>query len=170
MPWKFNYHCDGWVIFGLQLDPQPLCGKRPYMNQLAVLAPVFVLIAMTFGLLYWQARARIAALRSKQTAMRDIALGQANWPPRATQINRAFQNQFELPVLFYVLVALVLATGRQSTLFLVIEWLFVAARLVHAYVHTTTNFVLHRFRAYAAGMAILGAGWLWFAFVVARGG
>ena len=138
------------------------------MSPAAVLAPVFVLIAMTFGLLYWQGRVRIASLRAGETAVRDIALGQANWPPRATQINRAYQNQFELPVLFYVLVALVLASGRQTAIFVVLEWLFVASRLAHAYVHTTTNFILHRFRAFTLGMALLGAAWLYFAFEVLR--
>ena len=38
--------------------------------------------------------------------MRDIALGQPDWPERPTQFGNAFHNQFELPVLFYVLTIL----------------------------------------------------------------
>jgi hypothetical protein len=67
-----------------------------------VLLPVFVLIGLTFALLLWMAFARRGALVGGQTKIRDIVLGQPNWPVRATQIGNCFKNQFELPVLFYI--------------------------------------------------------------------
>ena len=70
--------------------------------------PVFVLVGLTFALLLWMASARTRALTSRQIKHKDIALGQQNWPERATQIGNCFRNQFELPVLFYILIALAL--------------------------------------------------------------
>ena len=137
------------------------------MNHLATLLPVFVLVALTLGLLVWQARARVAALRAGQVKMSQIALGQNAWPERAAQINRAYQNQLELPVLFYVLVALTLVTRRETTLFVAMEWLFVVARLVHAFVHVTSNNVVRRFQIYTAGFGVLAAMWAIFAIGVA---
>ena len=133
------------------------------MNHPAALAPVFVLIALTFALIVWQARARIAALQARQVKLGDIALGQNAWPQRATQLNRAYQNQLEMPVIFYVLVALTLVTGLQNTVFVVMEWLFVVCRLAHVTVHVTSNNVTQRFQTFTAGLLVLAAMWLVFA-------
>ncbi len=133
------------------------------MNHAPYLVPVFALIILTLVLLVAQARARIASLKAGEVRIKDIALGQSAWPARATQLNRAYQNQLELPVLFYALVAFVLITGRQDTLFMALEWLFVAARLAHAYLHVTSNNVLRRFQAYSAGLAVLVLMWAIFA-------
>jgi hypothetical protein len=60
-----------------------------------VLLPVFVLVGLTFALLISMAGARRNALVSKETKVRDIALGQQNWPVRTTQIGNCFKNQFD---------------------------------------------------------------------------
>ena len=78
------------------------------MSVQMVLLPVFVLVGLTFALLLWMAGARRGALVGGQTKIRDIALGQPNWPARATQIGNCFKNQFELPLLFYILIAIAL--------------------------------------------------------------
>jgi hypothetical protein len=46
---------------------------------------------------------RFAAVRAGEVQIGNIALGQRAWPTRVQQVSNAFQNQFELPVLFYVL-------------------------------------------------------------------
>ena len=133
---------------------------------IAILTPVFVQVALTFGLLFWMGSLRIRALRERKLHVRDIALGEPNWPQQATQIQRAYENQFELPVLFYVLVALALATGRVTAVLVVLSSAFVIARLAHAFIHTTSNAVPLRFSAYCVGLALLVAMWLWFLLLV----
>jgi hypothetical protein len=133
------------------------------MNLSLVLFPVFVQVALTFVLLGRMAYARIAALRAAEVSFRDIALGQDAWPARPTQLGRAYQNQFELPVLFYVLVALSILTRKDDLLFVVMSWLFVLLRIAHAYVHTTSNDVPARGRLFGAGMVVLALMWLIFA-------
>ncbi len=127
-----------------------------------VLLPVFVMVALTFGLLFAMGRARTAAVNSGEVRIKDIALGQPAWPARVTQIDRAYHNQLELPFLFYALVAMVLATESQSTIFVVLEWWFVAARLAHAFVHVTSNRIQLRFGLFVVGLIALVAMWLWF--------
>jgi len=85
------------------------------------------------------------------------------WPTRVQQVSNAFQNQFELPVLFYVLVALVLLTRKADLLFVVMAWIFVLSRLGHAYVYATSNTVLLRFRVFLVGAAVLMLMWAIFA-------
>lgn len=135
----------------------------------ALLLPVFVQVALTFGLLLWMGSLRIAAIRRRELHIRDIALGESNWPSRVTQVQNAFQNQLELPVLFYVLVTLALVTGHVSVALVTLAWVFVLTRLVHAFIHTTSNDVPRRFWVYCAGMAVLIVMWLCFLFVVVFG-
>ena len=129
----------------------------------AVMAPVFVLVLMTFVLLVMTGLTRAADLRARRLKLSDIALGQDAWPVRTTQIGNAFNNQFQVPVLFYALVAYVLLTGKQDYIFIAAEWLFVILRMAHAFIHVTSNDVQQRFSAYAAGALVLLLMWLWYA-------
>ena len=129
----------------------------------AILLPLFVQVGLTFFLLFWMGRVRVGALRNREVTMRDIALGQPAWPERPTQIANAFHNQLELPLLFYVLVILALFTRKTDMFFVVLAWMFVTSRLVHAGIHVTSNDVQRRFAAFAVGAVILLIMWIVFA-------
>jgi len=133
------------------------------MSVSSLLLPVFVQVGLTFGLMLWMASQRVTAITSGAVRPKDISLREPNWPERATQIANAFHNQLELPMLFYVVVALILTTRTNSIEFVVLAWAFVVSRLVHAYIHTGSNRVDRRFYAMLAGMLILVAMWLTFA-------
>jgi len=129
----------------------------------AVLLPVFVLVALTFVLLFWMGSLRISSIRRGETRIRDIALDQRNWPSGVTKVANAFRNQLEMPFLFYVLTVFALMAKLADVPFVVMAWLFVLTRLAHAYIFVTTNDVPARFWAYLAGTAILALMWLIFA-------
>jgi len=133
------------------------------MTVSSLLLPVFVEVGLTFALMFWMWQHRVAALRSRQVTFKDIALREPAWPVRATQIGNCFHNQFELPVLFYALVAFILITSTNSLVFVLLAWAFVLARLVHAYIHTGGNDVQSRFYAMATSAAILVVMWAIFA-------
>jgi hypothetical protein len=113
--------------------------------------------------LFSMAISRTRALKRKDVRMADIALGQMNWPPRVAQISNAYRNQFELPVLFFVLAALAIATGQVTTVLVVLAWVFVAFRVLHAVIHTGSNYVPNRFYAFAGSVFSLIAMWAVFA-------
>ena len=133
------------------------------MSIQSVLLPVFVLIGLTFALLLGMAGARRSALVSKETKIRDIALGQQNWPTRATQIGNCFKNQFELPVLFYVLIALALPIRHADLVIVMLSWVFVVTRFVHAGIFVSSNDLNQRSLAWFAGVLVLLAMWVYFA-------
>jgi hypothetical protein len=132
------------------------------MSVQAVLLPLFVEVILTFVLLFWMARLRTAAFASGAVKSRDIALREPNWPPRAMQIGNAFHNQLEVPILFYVLTILAWVTRQADLVFVIMAWIFVAARLVHAFIHTTHNRVRQRGLAYIVGVIVLALMWLIF--------
>ncbi len=135
------------------------------MSAQMVLLPVFVLVGLTFALLLWMAGVRRQALVGGETRVRDIALGQPNWPTRATQIGNCFKNQFELPVLFYILIALALALPlRHADLFIVLmSWVFVVTRFAHAGIFVTSNDLRRRSLVWFAGVLVVFAMWIYFA-------
>ncbi len=133
------------------------------MTYPTILLPLFVEVLLTFALMIWMARSRIGALKAGQVKMGDVALGQTNWPPRTQQISNCYHNQFQLPVLYYVLTILAIVTKHADYLFVIMAWLFVLSRYAHAYVHCTSNYVRHRFSAFLVGALILLAMWVIFA-------
>jgi len=133
------------------------------MSVQMVLLPVFVLVGLTFFLLIWMGGARRNALVGGQTRIRDIALGQPNWPDRATQIANCFANQFEIPILFYLLIAIALPLRRTDLVIVLLSWVFVVTRFVHAGIFVTSNDLNRRSLAWFAGVLVLFAMWLYFA-------
>jgi hypothetical protein len=133
------------------------------MSAQMVLLPVFVLVGLTFALLLGMASARTGALKGRETSLKDIALGQPNWPERATKIGNCFSNQFEIPVLFYVLIALALPLRHADLVIVMLSWVFVITRFAHAGIFVTSNDVRPRSLAWFAGVLVLFAMWLYFA-------
>src|SRR5467141_4084388 len=131
-----------------------------------VLLPVFVLVGLAFALLLWMATARGHALAERETSFKDIALGQPNWPTRATQVGNCFSNQFELPVLFYILIALALPLRRADLVIVLLSWVFVITRFAHTGIFVTSNNLQQRSLAWFAGALVLIAMWLYFALKV----
>ena len=128
-----------------------------------LLLPVFVQLGLTFFLMFWMGLLRREALNSGSVQPSDIALRQPNWPPRTLQVANCFHNQLELPMLFYVLVAFILITSTNSLAFVILAWVFVLARLVHAYIHTGANDVSARALAIGVSAVALVAMWVIFA-------
>lgn len=125
----------------------------------SILMPLFVQAGLTFFLVLWMAKERTGLLRRREVKWQDISLRQTPWPGRAQQIGNCFSNQFEIPVLFYVLTVLEIMTRQAGLLFVVLSWLFVVSRIAHAYVFTTSNYVPLRGQFFIAGVIILLVMW-----------
>jgi hypothetical protein len=128
-----------------------------------VLLPLFVQVFLTFTLLMSMAVARGQTLKSGETRFKDIALRQPNWPARVTALGNCFANQFEVPVLFYVLIALALPLRHADLIIVMLSWVFVVTRFVHAGIFVTSNDVRTRSLAWFAGVIVVFAMWLYFA-------
>src|SRR6476659_10350364 len=125
-----------------------------------VLLPLFVEVLLTFGVMFGMMYFRTSTLRRGETRLQDISLREPNWPKRATQFGYAFANQFELPVLFYVLTILVIITRHADLLFVVLAWIFVVMRWMQALVHVTNNNVRVRGGFYGIGAIVLVIMWV----------
>jgi hypothetical protein len=126
------------------------------------LLPLFIHAALVFALIIRTGSGRRASILQGKTKLRDIALDNANWPEPLRKLSNNFDNQFQLPMMFYGLTAFIIATGLSDAITASLAWVFVASRLVHSWVHTGSNYVPHRFYAFLVGVIALMAMWVWF--------
>lgn len=133
------------------------------MNSRLILYPVLVqvLLTMTVYVLLNVAKAR--ALRRGEVDLARRALHDDAWPDSVVKINNNIRNQFEVPVLFYVLCFAFVVLEAVTLPVLVLAWLFAVSRIAHAYAHIGPNYVPVRRRMFVAGcvtvvaMALLAA-------------
>lgn len=128
--------------------------------------PLLAQVALTFALVAALGWLRLRAALRREVRIADVALGSEAWPARVRQVGNSYGNQFEMPVLFYLLCVLTMIEGRADGWQVGLAWAFVASRYLHAAIHVTVNVVPYRFYAFAAGNAVLIAMWLRYAFAL----
>lgn len=132
------------------------------MNQTAIIWPMIAHVVLVYSIYVLIARRRRAAVRAgsaKPSQFRENVVE----PPESQYVRNNLANQFELPVLFHSGCLALYVTGGAGLVAVILAWLFVASRCVHAIVHVTTNRIRHRQPAFALGFLALGAMWLWLA-------
>jgi len=127
------------------------------MDSKLIFWPVVVQVALT---LYVYVRLKSVKARVAEVDRIDrqkMALHPDGWPDSVRKVNNNIRNQFELPVLFYALTLIIWALGAVNPVSLGLAWLFVASRLVHAYIHTGPNIVKYRLKVFTIGfVAVIG--------------
>lgn len=128
-----------------------------------ILLPLFVEVALTFVLWFWMAYYRVTLVRGGEVQPHDVALRQPNWPPHVLQIHNAAHNQIETPMLFYALAILAIITRQVDMSLVVLAWIYVVFRLLHAYIHVTSNRVSVRGPLFGVSLLVLFIMWVVFA-------
>ena len=117
--------------------------------------PIIFQITLTILLFILLAVRKSNALKSGLVDESRRALFEDAWPDDVIAVNNCIRNQFEAPVLFYVLSMLLFALNAVSAVTLAIAWLFVVSRFAHAYVHTGSNYVPVRKRLFMVGVLLI---------------
>jgi hypothetical protein len=119
-----------------------------------VVAAMLAQGAIALVLLWVLGVIRVPMVARGEMPVKDIALSREPWPEHEKRVSNAFDNQFQLPVLFYVACGLALYLGA-GWIEVVLAWVFVASRVVHAVIFATRNRVTHRFFTYTFGYGVL---------------
>jgi hypothetical protein len=124
-----------------------------------ILLPVFIQVALTFVLLFMTRGPSPRSAGYGDIRFKD----EPNDPTGTALVGSIYNSQFQLPVLFYVVVVLAYLLRKTDFLFVILSFVFVAARIAHAYVVVTSNDTKLRYGAFAAGLVVLAFMWLIFA-------
>jgi hypothetical protein len=125
------------------------------VNGRMILLPVIVQVILTMVVYVLLNFAKARAARRGEVDHARRGLYDDAWPQSVVKINNNIRNQFEVPVLFYVLSFALLALNAVTIPVIVIAWLFVLSRIVHAYLHIGRNHVPSRRRAFMFGCLML---------------
>jgi len=118
------------------------------------------MVALTFVVWVRMYAVRIGEMKRERIDPQRVASSaQAAALLRDTRASDNFRNLFELPVLFYLAVAVILHSAAVTLPLLTLSWAFVALRVAHSAIHCSYNRVMHRFSAYIAGALSLWALW-----------
>ena len=96
---------------------------------MSLLLPMLAQIGWTFLLYAWLTVARQRAVRRGEVEYGSFARGEE--PHEVARITRNLANQFELPIIFYAVVVLLVATHSVTLTDVVAAWVFVAGRVIH---------------------------------------
>ncbi|RWB09029.1 MAG: hypothetical protein EOQ39_03780 [Mesorhizobium sp.] len=132
------------------------------MNQTTIFWPVLAHVLLIYIVYCVLGRRRYGAIRSGEAKAGQFKLRSAE-PASSVTVAANLTNQFELPVLFYVLCLTLHLTNGVNYLTLSLMWVFVASRYFHAWIHLTSNNLLLRSRSFFVSAVILLLGWIWFA-------
>jgi len=105
---------------------------------MSILWPLLAQIGWTMVLYAWLTIARKQAVDSGAVDYSAFVLGREE-PLVPARVARNLSNQFELPVIFYALVILLLIFNRVAVIDVIAAWVFVAGRLAHSLVQTLTD-------------------------------
>jgi hypothetical protein len=134
------------------------------MSIQTVLLPVLVQVLLTFVIYMAMARERSALMRKGEVRWQEVALRQSKWPGHVQRFGDCLENQFEAPVLFYVLAILAIMTKTADLAFVAMAWFFILTRIAHAAVFVTTNYVPLRGLLFIIGLVDLLLMWAVFAY------
>ncbi len=131
--------------------------------------PMAVYVFYIWCLAILNFRTRVQAARSGQVDPKYFKALQGVAPERVITVARHFDNQFQAPVIFFLvcIAHMVLAQANQITITL--AWIFILTRWVHSYVHLGKNQLRKRVKAFAAGWLVLLMMWgqlVYFAYLV----
>lgn len=132
-----------------------------------LLYPMFLMVVLTFVIACIAVRVRFASVKNRTVKSNYYRLmsGQ-EVSDIITKTTRNFNNQFEVPVLFYVACCLYILWGINNDFALIIAWLFVVVRVAHSYIHLTYNNVIHR--ALAFWLSLLCVMGLWITLLIEK--
>ena len=132
----------------------------------AIFWPMIAQTALIFAIYLLMSLRRVGAVKAGLVKAHDFKNPWIEPDPSAT-VARSLINQFELPMLFYIVCILFNITSGATYLVLAIAWLFVISRYVHAYVHVTSNRLMLRRRLFLFGFFCVVALWVLFAVHIA---
>ncbi|MCI5046015.1 MAG: MAPEG family protein [Aquisalinus sp.] len=122
------------------------------MDRDLIFWPVAVHLSLLIYLYGW-----LSLVRWQQRAGKPVAALEG-------RISDNLSNQFEAPLLFYVIVALLWVENMVSAADIALAWTFAIGRLLHTSVHTLTSTVLMRGGVFTINFLAIYGLWGWFLF------
>ncbi|QNA84387.1 MAPEG family protein [Sphingomonas sp. So64.6b] len=134
------------------------------MTTIAILWPTFAMVALVTIIWFTMFVQRFSHIKRNPPTARDFADGEAAlryFRPVEMPANN-LTNLFEMPVMYFALVPLLMITHQANHVQVILAWIYVVLRAVHSFIHIGPKKVQPRFMVYVASCAVLMAMWIGF--------
>lgn len=131
------------------------------MQPIAILYPAFAMALLTFSVAVWLLYCRIKAVKAGLTPLYFKLNHGAKLPDYLVQATQHYDNQFEMPVLFYVILLLAYVTQGWDLPIIGLAWAFVATRVGHTLIHLSSNRLRWRRNVFLVSFSLLVLLWGW---------
>lgn len=110
------------------------------------------------GLLF---RSRLKSLKNREVTFQYFKTYNVAPPPdRVLVIGRHYDNNFQVPLLFFVSCLTHMIIGSVNTYTVGLAWFFVGSRFIHSFVHLGSNDLRFRVTAFGLGWVAIIAMWI----------
>ena len=132
------------------------------MSGTAILWPAFAMAALIFAVAFVLLFQRMGHIKRSPPRAEDFATGAAamRYFEPVEMASNNLRNLFEMPVLFFALVPLLLYTGHGGTAQIALAWAYVALRALHSAIHIGGGPVRRRFLVHLIATILLIAMWI----------
>ena len=135
------------------------------MQFVGILLPTFALVALVFIVWLVLFVQRFGHIKRNPPRKEDFDTGEAAmryFGPVEMPANN-LRNLFEMPVLFFALVPLLMITHHANHLQVLLAWIYVVLRVLHSFIHIVVRRVQTRFMVYLLSCIVLSVMWIGFA-------
>jgi len=120
-----------------------------------IFLPVLAHMLLIFILYIYLGKVKSRAVREGSVDRREASLNPKAWPEFVLKVSNNLDNQFDSPILFYMLSVVYYLTGNVNGILLLIMGAYVFTRYIHAYIHVTSNYVPYRYKSFVIGLLTL---------------
>ncbi|MFT7186610.1 MAG: hypothetical protein ACI84K_002013 [Pseudohongiellaceae bacterium] len=131
------------------------------MNNDLIFLPVLAHILLVFMLYIYLGRVKTRAVKEGNVDRQKASLNPKAWPEYVVKVSNNLANQFESPILFYMLSVIYYLTNHVNSILVLIMGIYVLTRYLHAYIHVSSNYVPYRYKFFLIGVLILLVLTLW---------
>jgi hypothetical protein len=125
------------------------------MSSNLIMWPVLVQIMLTWIMFILLGLRKTQDIKTGKVDRAKTALDNKAWSDDVIKVSNNIANQFQTPVLFYALCFIIFSLNTVTTEVLILAWIFVASRIMHAYVHIGSNHVPYRMNIFLLGCVAL---------------
>tara|TARA_B000000557_G_scaffold146007_1_gene118465 strand:+ start:1919 stop:2332 length:414 start_codon:yes stop_codon:yes gene_type:complete len=125
------------------------------MEKNLIIYPTLLNVILVFLLYTKNTLDNRKAVKSKSLKMSYFKVYNGKVPDYVAVSRQTLKNQFELPMLFYFLISIILYFDQVFLIDLFFAWLFVISRYLHAYIRLSSNKIKHRSITFQIGFYTL---------------
>ncbi|MCO7250210.1 MULTISPECIES: MAPEG family protein [unclassified Pseudoalteromonas] len=126
-----------------------------------LIVAMFTQVLLTFIVMYIMGKRRFSAAKKKTIEMKDfLTMDLEKAGSHVRLADRNFINQFEMPVLFFIACLTALQLNAVGTVFVGFAWAYVVLRIIHSFIHLTSNTLKARYYSFVISSFIMLIMWV----------